>query len=214
MKIYQVEELVGITKKNIRFYEDEGLLTPERNPENGYREYTLKDVHQLEKIKLLRKLSVPIEEIRLLQNGQVSFSECMEKQVARLEQEQKNATLMMELCKKIGSEVVDIKELNATDYLEQMKNLEKEGTKFVDITKEDIKRKNKTAAVVAAISFCVLMLMVAGALIFMARKDSKFFALALVSFVGIICAVAGTVIVLIQRIKEIEGGEEYAARNY
>ena len=26
MKIKQVEELVGITRKNIRFYEDEGLL--------------------------------------------------------------------------------------------------------------------------------------------------------------------------------------------
>ena len=26
MKIKQVEELVGITKKNIRFYEDQGLL--------------------------------------------------------------------------------------------------------------------------------------------------------------------------------------------
>ncbi|MBO7135160.1 MAG: MerR family transcriptional regulator, partial [Spirochaetaceae bacterium] len=32
MKIYQVEELVGITKKNIRFYEDQGLLCPSRNP--------------------------------------------------------------------------------------------------------------------------------------------------------------------------------------
>ena len=62
MKIYQVEELVGITKKNIRFYEDEGLLCPERDPQNGYRDYTIKDVRQLEKIKLLRKLSVPIEE--------------------------------------------------------------------------------------------------------------------------------------------------------
>jgi len=37
MKINQVEELVGITKKNIRFYEEQGLLNPERNPENGYR---------------------------------------------------------------------------------------------------------------------------------------------------------------------------------
>ena len=44
MKIYQVEELVGITKKNIRFYEDQGLLCPNRNPQNDYREYSLDDV--------------------------------------------------------------------------------------------------------------------------------------------------------------------------
>jgi len=30
MKIKQVEELVGITRKNIRFYEDQGLLNVER----------------------------------------------------------------------------------------------------------------------------------------------------------------------------------------
>lgn len=34
MRINKVEELVGITKKNIRFYEEKGLLTPERNTEN------------------------------------------------------------------------------------------------------------------------------------------------------------------------------------
>ena len=34
MKIKQVEELVGITRKNIRFYEEQGLLNVER-AENG-----------------------------------------------------------------------------------------------------------------------------------------------------------------------------------
>ena len=38
MKIQQVEELVGISKKNIRFYEEQGLLSPGR-AEHGYREY-------------------------------------------------------------------------------------------------------------------------------------------------------------------------------
>ena len=36
MKINEVEALVGITKKNIRFYEEQGLLSPRRNSENGY----------------------------------------------------------------------------------------------------------------------------------------------------------------------------------
>ena len=49
MKINQVEQLVGITKKNIRFYEKEGLLSPERNSENGYREYSETDVEELKK---------------------------------------------------------------------------------------------------------------------------------------------------------------------
>ena len=69
MKIKQVEELVGITKKNIRFYEEQGLLNPGR-AENGYREYSSDDVQRLKQIKFLRKLGVPIEEIRRVLTGE------------------------------------------------------------------------------------------------------------------------------------------------
>ena len=57
MKIQQVEELVSISKKNIRFYEEQGLLSPGR-AENGYREYGQGDVLRLKEIKLLRKLAI------------------------------------------------------------------------------------------------------------------------------------------------------------
>ena len=40
MKINEVETLAGITKKNIRFYEEQKLLNPKRNVENGYRVYS------------------------------------------------------------------------------------------------------------------------------------------------------------------------------
>ena len=67
MKINEVEALVGITKKNIRFYEAEGLLSPRRNSQNGYRDYGDAEVEALRRIKLLRKLGVPLEEIRQMQ---------------------------------------------------------------------------------------------------------------------------------------------------
>lgn len=43
MKINEVEAAVGVTKKNIRFYEEEGLITPGREPGNGYRSYSQAD---------------------------------------------------------------------------------------------------------------------------------------------------------------------------
>ena len=64
MKINEVEAQVGITKKNIRFYEEQGLLSPRRNSENGYRDYGEAEVAILRQIKLMRKLGVPLEEIR------------------------------------------------------------------------------------------------------------------------------------------------------
>ena len=41
MKINEVEAAVGVTKKNIRFYEEEGLISPRREPGNGYRSYSV-----------------------------------------------------------------------------------------------------------------------------------------------------------------------------
>ena len=43
MLIREVEERCGISKKNIRFYEQQGLLQPKRNASN-YREYEEADL--------------------------------------------------------------------------------------------------------------------------------------------------------------------------
>ena len=75
MKINEVEKRVEISKKSIRFYEQEGLLHPERNKENGYRDYSEEDVNILLKIKFLRKLSLPIEEIRRIQSKRLTLED-------------------------------------------------------------------------------------------------------------------------------------------
>ena len=85
MKIKQVEELVGITKKNIRFYEEQGLLQIER-AENGYREYHQKDVIRLQEIKLLRKIDISIEEMRALFEQKESLQICLEQHLKEGEQ--------------------------------------------------------------------------------------------------------------------------------
>ena len=214
MKIYQVEELVGITKKNIRFYEDQKLLCPKRNPQNDYREYSLEDVRQLEKIKLLRKLSVPIEEIRLIQNGKLSLTQSMNRQIERIETEEQNAQVMKELCARLRNETTDLKTLNASFYLLEMDKMESQGTKFKDIQKEDINRKKKSGAVAAAGVFCLILIISFIATLFVYRAEPKILGPVIVTGLILIGLVVGIIIALIQRIKEINGGEEYDARNY
>lgn len=214
MKIYQVEELVGITKKNIRFYEDQKLLCPKRNPQNDYREYSLEDVRQLEKIKLLRKLSVPIEEIRLIESGKLSLTQSMNRQIERIEKEAQNAQVMKELCARLRDETTDLKTLNASFYLSEMDKMESQGTKFKDIQKEDINRKKKSGAVAAAGVFCLILIISFIATLFVYRAEPKILGPVIVTGLILIGLVAGIIIALIQRIKEINGGEEYDARNY
>ena len=214
MKIYQVEELVGITKKNIRFYEDQKLLCPKRNPQNDYREYSLEDVRQLEKIKLLRKLSVPIEEIRLIETGKLSLTQSMNRQIERIEKEEQNAQVMKELCARLRDETADLKTLNASFYLSEMDKMESQGTKFKDIQKEDINRKKKSGAVAAAGVFCLILIISFIATLFVYRTEPKILGPVIVTGLILIGLVVGIIIALIQRIKEINGGEEYDARNY
>ena len=46
MTIKEIEELSGMTRANIRFYEKEGLIKPQRDS-NGYRNYSRDDLNIL-----------------------------------------------------------------------------------------------------------------------------------------------------------------------
>ncbi len=212
MKINQVEELVGITKKNIRVYEDQGLLSPERNPENGYREYTLKDVDELMKIKFLRKLSIPIEDIRQVQKGNKSLSICFEEQSERLSQEVKALEAAHDMCENAKTEGLDYASLNAADYLEKIQKLEEGGQFFMDLSKTDV--KNKNGAMIAAFVFCLLIILFFGLAVFGMISDGMPTPMLLIVLIPGVFLVIGCLIALHQRIKEIKGGEENEARKY
>ena len=68
----EMEQRSGVPRANIRYYEAEGLLTPARSG-NGYRDYSEEDLRTLEKIKLLRRLGVSIEELRALRSGRADL---------------------------------------------------------------------------------------------------------------------------------------------
>ena len=64
MTIKEIEALSGMSRANIRYYEAEGFLSPERR-ENGYRDYSEEDLETLKRIKLLRLLGVSLADIKV-----------------------------------------------------------------------------------------------------------------------------------------------------
>ncbi len=64
MKINEISKLVGITPKNIRFYEEQKLVEVIRNDINGYRQYTEDHIVKLKKIKLFRMLGLSVKDIK------------------------------------------------------------------------------------------------------------------------------------------------------
>lgn len=213
MKINQVEELVGITKKNIRFYEEQGLISPGRNPANGYREYNLKDVKELERIRLLRQLEIPLEEIRRLQRGELSLGDCMEKQSIRLSHRKEALEVIRQICLELSESEETLSDLEPSRYFDEIKLREKGGARFMDVRKADVSKRKKSS-VFAGVLWIVLCLALGALILWANYEDPAPFGMLVFILALLGCFVVGILLALRSRLKEIEGGEIDEARKY
>ena len=73
--ISETSLLLNMPIDTIRYYDKIGLVVPSKNPLNNYREYTLDHLIDLDYIKLLRDIDVPIKDIKtiLLENYEGQF---------------------------------------------------------------------------------------------------------------------------------------------
>jgi DNA-binding transcriptional MerR regulator len=62
-RIAEVAELVGVPATALRYYEDIGLVTPQRSP-NGYRRYGDRDVARLRFVAAAKNLGIPLDDVR------------------------------------------------------------------------------------------------------------------------------------------------------
>ena len=208
---------MGITKKNIRFYEAEGLLAPRRNSENGYRDYGEEEVETLRRIKLLRKLGVPLEEIRQMQTGVHTVGDGMRRHLVTLERERQNLADAARVCEELTDCQERLEALDAQGLLDRMDRMEEEGTTFMDKQKRDMKRRRYVMPVVMAVVMAVLMIALIWLFLWAFETDlAGAPPLPLLALFVIIPAVVilGVVIALVQRIREIDKGEEDDARKY
>ncbi len=65
MLLNEIVKEVGMTKRAIKYYEEKGLLTVNKD-NNGYRNYSKQDVDTLKKISVYRKLGIGIKDIQKL----------------------------------------------------------------------------------------------------------------------------------------------------
>lgn len=216
MKINEVEALAGIAKKNIRFYEEQGLISPRRNPENGYRDYGEEDVLVLRRIRLLRKLDVPIDEIRLMLSGSHTVGDGMRRHLISLERQQRNLQQAMELCQELAYQDIPISQLDTESLLTRMETLEQAGTSFHDVAAQDIRTRYIAPVVVTAIVVTV-MIALSALLLWAFSLDPEqappiwFVAVILGLFIAV---GVGCVTALAQRIREIQKGEIDDAKKY
>lgn len=212
MKIKQVEELVDITRKNIRFYEEQGLLSVGR-AENGYREYGMEDVKRLKQIRLLRRLSVPIEDIKQLFGGKYTLEDVLERQEVQLERQNESIRRTQLFCRQLLEGKHRLESLDVDGCLEQMDQLEREGVMFMDGTHRDIHKKKQRGAILGAGVILLLALVSMGIILKMSMfREPLWVPLIFLGITAVTCV--GVVAALLSRLKEIKGGEEDEASKY
>ena len=120
MNIKQAAEQSGVSARNIRYYEQAGLLTPARNPENDYRVYTDTDLHTLKLIRVLRMLDMPVEDIRAVLAGDMTLARAAAAQQLRLEAEREKLAAAAAFCTELAAGDRTAAELDVDSCLERM----------------------------------------------------------------------------------------------
>lgn len=137
MNTKQVEELVGISRQNIRYYEKAGLLAPKREEQNSYRDYSEEDVSRLKLIKMLRLLNMPLKEIEKIMKGEITIQEAVSVHQKELLEQQKQLHASIDICNLLRKEKVQ--EINIDKYLSKMEHMEKHSSVFAKI-RDDYKQ--------------------------------------------------------------------------
>lgn len=213
MRIKEVEDLVGITRKNIRFYEKEGLLAPDREQENSYRDYSDTDVRRLRIIKLLRKLDMPISSISDVLDGRISLREALHLQSLMLEEQRCGIVNAQRVCRMIAEDDAKLDTIDTEHYLNEILHAEETGTVLVNLNREDTNKKYRESVLVSA----VLLVMLTAFAIFVLvlhRRSGLPIALLYLLAALVLLLFAGVVIALISRVREIRRGEENDLSNY
>ena len=113
----EIESRSGVAKANIRYYEAEGLLHPARE-KNGYRDYSEQDLAVLEKIKLLRRLGVTVEELKALCAGKTELGAVLDRRLQELQSERETMERVEQVCGQLRSSGETFATLDAPKYLQ------------------------------------------------------------------------------------------------
>ena len=117
MNIKEVESRTGLPRSVIRFYEREGLVSPQRNAQNSYREYAQEDVERLIRIAFLRTLDIPIEDIRRVIMGDAHLADVAGAQLKALCEKEKDLARAIRICAQLESDAPErLDDLHVSGY--------------------------------------------------------------------------------------------------
>ncbi|MCG8634662.1 MAG: MerR family transcriptional regulator [Desulfobacterales bacterium] len=93
-------DMVGVARSTLLYYERIGIISPKRNPENGYRDYSGDDIHALVLIRQLQKAGFSLKEADAVMKGELD-PDLMLDRFQMLEQDIRELTTAREVVKSL-----------------------------------------------------------------------------------------------------------------
>ncbi|MET0342853.1 MAG: MerR family transcriptional regulator [Polyangiales bacterium] len=124
LKIGELARRTGLTLRALRHYEDIGLLIPSDRTGAGYRLYDRDDVARLYRILALRRLDLPLADIKkLLTDTAGGISEIVARQVEQLDRDIAQATALRTHLLALQSQLLADREPSTDDWLVALESM-------------------------------------------------------------------------------------------
>ena len=105
----EIQKETGLTRKAVEYYEDKGLIHPQKS-ENGYRDYSIKDLEILKKIAIFRKLGMSISDIyQCISSGGDTLSSVLREKQHQLDLDEKRKVILEMIVKGESDELINEK---------------------------------------------------------------------------------------------------------
>lgn len=124
-------------RANIRFYEKEGFISPERKS-NGYRDYSTSDVAQLKRIIVFRKIGFSISDIKQILSNEKPLDDMIEQNIVNLEKQITELNGALSLSKEMAHEKMNLESFDEELYFKKIYEEENSGNAFNDILNDCI----------------------------------------------------------------------------
>lgn len=89
----EIQHKTGLTRKAIEYYEEKGFIKPQKL-ENGYRDYSEKDLQALLKVSLFRKIGMSTSEIKKCLYSDDALSSVLRKKQHQLDSDEKRKEIL------------------------------------------------------------------------------------------------------------------------
>ena len=93
-------------------------------------------MEKLQKIIILRKIGLPVEEINDLFDGVKSMEEALDSNIVNLQKQMEELKGAMKLSQKMKEDTVQIASMDVNIYWNTIEEEEKRGNQFIDIAKD------------------------------------------------------------------------------